>query len=55
LTPLLVLSLGIFVSFVPRAPNLLAKTHRGTTLSNCHGSPDWPGRSFSNDLEWPRL
>src|SRR5947208_13563280 len=46
LTPLLVLSLGIFVSFVRLWD---------ATLSNRHGSPDWPGRSFSNDLESARL
>src|SRR3954451_20303263 len=40
LTPLLVLSLGIFVSLLP------AQVSLGATLSNCHGSPDWPGRSF---------
>src|SRR5215212_5291748 len=40
LTPLLVLSLGIFVSLLPTQVAL------GATLSNCHGSPDWPGRSF---------
>src|SRR6266576_4668315 len=35
LTPLLVLSLGIFVSF-------LAPAYAGATLSNRHGSPNWP-------------
>src|SRR5213075_1160215 len=40
LTPLLVLSLGIFVSLLP------AQISMDATLSNCHGSPNWPGRSF---------
>jgi hypothetical protein len=37
LTPLLVFSLGIFVSFV---------RHEGRTFENSHGSPYWPGGSF---------
>src|SRR5687767_10290521 len=40
LTPLLVFILGIFVSLLP------AQIALGATFSNCHGSPNWPGRSF---------
>src|SRR5215210_4267729 len=43
LTPLLVLSLGIFVSLC--APRIEA----GATLSNSHGSPNWPGRSVFHE------
>src|SRR6476469_222456 len=46
LTPLLVLSFGIFVSFVHL---------EGATLSNRHGMPVRPGHWFSNDLESARL
>src|SRR4051812_30269691 len=46
LPPLLVLSLGFFVSLLRCG---------SATLSNRHGSPHWPGRSFSNDLERARL
>jgi len=39
-TPLLVLSLGIFVSLLP------LRVSSGATFSNRHGSPDWPDDSF---------
>src|SRR5204862_165301 len=46
LTPLLVLSLGIFVSLL---------RHSGATLSNRHGMPSGRAIGFSNDLESARL
>src|SRR3954453_12260818 len=50
LTPLLVLSLGIFVSFVASR-----EIPWDATLSNRHGSPNWPGHSVFHEAGSPRL
>jgi hypothetical protein len=44
-TPLLVLSLGIFVSFVAPRAKSSRENSLGDDVKNRHGSPDWPGDS----------